>query len=52
VVDELWELRTKYDQNYYRVLFFHFQNGMFVLLHAFIKKTQKIPEREIKIALK
>jgi phage-related protein len=49
--DELWELRTKYDQNYYRVIFFHFQNGMFVLLHAFIKKTQKIPEREIKVAL-
>jgi len=48
---ELWELRTKYDQNYYRVIFFHYKKGLFVLLHAFTKKTSKIPEREIKIAL-
>jgi phage-related protein len=49
--DELWELRTKFGHNNYRIIFFHYRKGLFVLLHAFIKKTSKIPEREIQIAL-
>lgn len=42
----LWELRPLA----HRVLFFHWQVNKFVLLHHFIKKTQKTPAREIEQA--
>ncbi|MEG1192710.1 MAG: type II toxin-antitoxin system RelE/ParE family toxin [Clostridia bacterium] len=41
--DGIWELRPGNN----RVLFFCFENGAYVLLHQFVKKTQKTPEREI-----
>ena len=40
---EIWELRPIRD----RILFAAWHNGSFVLLHAFVKKTQKTPSREI-----
>ena len=40
---EIWELRPIND----RILFAGWVNGAFVLLHCFIKKTQKTPKREI-----
>ncbi len=43
---EIWELRPIRD----RILFAAWHNGGFVLLHSFIKKTQKTPAREIKKA--
>lgn len=43
---ELWELRPLRD----RIFFVAWYNGSFVLLHQFIKKTQKTPEREIEKA--
>ncbi len=46
----LWEVRTKLKDGIARVLFTVDGNYM-VLLHGFIKKTQKIPERELKTAL-
>lgn len=42
----LWELRPLA----HRVFFFHWQDGKFVLLHHFIKKSQKTPVREIEQA--
>ncbi len=42
----LWELRPGGD----RVLFFAWENGAFVLLHAFEKTTQKTPESELRKA--
>lgn len=42
----LWELRPLA----HRVLFFHWQANTFILLHHFIKKTQKTPAREIEQA--
>ena len=38
---EIWELRPLRD----RILFAAWHNGSFVLLHTFIKKTQKTPKR-------
>ena len=32
------------------VFFFYFENGTYVLLHQYRKKTQKTPKREIKKA--
>ncbi len=43
---EIWELRPIRD----RILFVAWQNGCFILLHHFVKKTQKTPAREIKKA--
>ena|SRR5690625_709046 len=45
--DGIYELRTKFSTNIFRVLFFHYQDGKLILLHGFTKKTQKTPRREI-----
>lgn len=43
---EIWELRPLRD----RILFVSWCNGAYVLLHTFVKKTQKTPPREIEKA--
>ena len=43
---DIWELRPLRD----RILFVAWHNGSFVLLHSFMKKTQKTPAREIEQA--
>ncbi len=49
---ELWEVRSGLPRGRIaRVLFCVEQNSM-VLLHGFIKKTQKTPQHEIDLALK
>lgn len=46
-IDEnLWELRP----GRRRVLYFYHKGNTYVLLHSFIKKTQKTPRREIEKA--
>ena len=45
---EIWELRPIRD----RILFAAWQGDHFVLLHQFVKKTQKTPRREIEKAKK
>ena len=42
----IWELRPLRD----RILFIGSANGGYVLLHSFMKKTQKTPAREIEKA--
>jgi phage-related protein len=42
----LWELRPLAN----RIFFFYWKNNRFVLLHHFIKKSQKTPSREIESA--
>jgi len=43
---EIWELRPIRD----RILFAAWTNDGFILLHHFIKKTQKTPSREVEQA--
>lgn len=43
---EIWELRPIDD----RILFAGWVDGAFVLLHSFVKKSQKTPKREIEQA--
>ena len=43
---DLWELRPLRD----RILFAYWKDNTFVLLHHFVKKTQKTPPREIEQA--
>ena len=44
----LWEIRIHLDNRIARILF-TVQNGLMVLLHGFIKKSQKIPASELKV---
>ncbi len=48
--DDLWELRVKQGTDNYRVFYFTMKDSKFVLLHAFLKKTQKTPKKEITVA--
>jgi len=50
VANKLWELRVPFGNNHYRILFTIASKRIIILLHAFTKKTGKIPERELKIA--
>jgi len=43
---DLWELRPMA----HRIFFFYWQDNTFILLHHFVKKTNKTPPKEIKQA--
>jgi len=48
---DLFELRSQFSNNIQRIFYFHFTGKTFVLLHAFTKKTERTPQKEIKIAI-
>lgn len=47
--DGLYEVRTSFHGNAYRVLFV-IEGSAMVLLNGFVKKTQKTPKRELDLA--
>ena len=47
---DVWELRIRHSSNYYRILYFATSGHRFILLHAFLKKTDITPKDEIRIA--
>jgi phage-related protein len=49
--EEIWELRIKFSSNNYRIFYFVLKDKQFVLLHAFQKKTDSTPKREIQTAI-
>lgn len=51
IEDDLWELRTKFASNITRILYFMTAGDKFVLLHGFIKKTDKLSLNEKKTAM-
>ncbi|MGE0109815.1 MAG: type II toxin-antitoxin system RelE/ParE family toxin [Bdellovibrionales bacterium] len=48
----LWEIRIDLSQGRIARVFFCAHKGSMVLLHGFIKKSQKTPEKEIALATK
>lgn len=48
----LWELRIKFAGDISRVLYFVPVGNKFVLLHGFVKKTDKTPANELETAKK
>lgn len=52
--DFIWEFRTKYNRNQYRLLAFWDKEEtsptLVIATHGFVKKTQKAPKHEIKRA--
>lgn len=47
----LWELRIK-SKRVIRLFYAAYLQGSFVILHGFVKKTQKTPVKEIRLALR
>jgi phage-related protein len=54
--DDIWEFRTTFQSNDYRLLAFwdksNNQNTLVICTHGFLKKSQKIPSFEIQTAMK
>ena len=48
--DNIWEVRVKSRNNIFRILGFFDKNKFIVLINGFVKKTQKTPRKEIKLA--
>ena len=48
IADKIWELKI----DRYRILYFLYEDRQFILVRAFMKKTDKTPAREIRIAKK
>ena len=48
----LWEVRSDLGSNRIARVIFCLEDGQMILLHGFIKKTQKAPKRDIDLALK
>lgn len=46
----LYELRSKVGSNIQRGLYFHVENGRYVITHGFTKKSEKTPKKEIEHA--
>jgi phage-related protein len=49
LVANLWEVRISLDNKIDRVIF-TVKDDKMILLHGFIKKSQKLPEKELDIA--
>ena len=49
---DIWELRIRFSSDISRIFYFTWRAETIVLLHGFVKKTQKTPPREIEIAKK
>ncbi len=47
----LWEVRSTLGSNRIARVIFCMGDGYMILLHAFIKKTQKAPQQDIELAL-
>jgi phage-related protein len=51
VQGKIWSLRIKHSSDYYRVFYFAHTGKKFVLLHAVKKKSDKLRERDIRLAI-
>lgn len=49
--DDILELRITGQDNQLRILYFFFSGDKAVLSHGFVKKTMKVPDKEIDLAI-
>jgi phage-related protein len=49
-INDVWELKERIGTERYRILYFAHSGKKFILVHAFVKKTQKTPKAEILVA--
>ena len=52
IEEDIWELRIKFSSDISRIFYIVWRKDTLVLLHGFVKKTQKTPPREIETARK
>ena len=50
--NDIWEVRIQSSKDIFRILCFFDKGNLIVLTNAFVKKTQKTPIKEIKLAEK
>ncbi|KGP76675.1 hypothetical protein JT05_03400 [Desulfosporosinus sp. Tol-M] len=50
--NKLWELRVKQSTNNFRIFYFSFDQGRFILLHGIRKTSKKTPKLDLDISLK
>lgn len=50
IKDKIRELRVDFSRKRHRIFYFTFINKNIILLHVFLKKTEKTPLREIEMA--
>lgn len=50
--DDIWELRVKARRGQIRFFYFYFMGKKIIITHGFLKKTSKVPESEVKRAIK
>jgi phage-related protein len=50
--EDLWELRIKHSSNNFRIFYFCYSGGKFVLLHGIRKTTGKTPKKALDLAYK
>ena len=50
VEGDMWEIRTRVGSNQYRIIYFLFAGGAFILLHGLLKKSGQIPQRDLRMA--
>ncbi|KAA3608772.1 MAG: type II toxin-antitoxin system RelE/ParE family toxin [Calditrichaeota bacterium] len=50
--DDIWEIRIKFGRDIFRILCFFAKGKIIVLTNGFVKKSQKTPVSEIKLAEK
>ena len=50
--DGIFELRCKLGSNHTRVLYFFYSGRKIILTNGFVKKTQRTPKKEIRLAQK
>ena len=52
IVGDIRELRVDFGHSRHRIFYFTFVGKRIIILHGFLKKTAKTPEREIQRAIK
>jgi phage-related protein len=50
--DGIWEVRIRFNTNTYRIFSFWDKGNLIILTHGIIKKSQRTPVKEIKLAEK
>ncbi len=50
VEGDLWELRNRAGSSQYRIIYFLYTRGVFILLHGFTKKSGPIPQQDLRAA--
>ncbi len=49
---DIFELRIKFSNDISRIFYFSNERNTFIMLHGFVKKTQKTPKKELETARK